>query len=244
MILAPVRTAAAAFVTLILASCSHEREIDSCGRQALNVHRTLQITHDSPPAEQLLRPGEVILSFDDGPHPTRTVPVLRELERHCTRASFFLLGEASSVHPQVVREIAARGHTLGGHSWNHTDLVTLTLDAAVEDAVSSNRMVGEVAGTPTVLFRFPFISTHPQLSAAVSEAGLIDVTVTVDGQDWTPISPRESVEKIMAGLERKGRLGIVLLHDPYPASGERTRILLDTLKERGYKIVALEGPSG
>ena len=88
--------------------------------------------------------------------------------------------------------------------------------------------------------RFPFVATNSELSAAIRAAGLIDVTVTSDGADWTDNTPEEAVSQILTKLEQHGRRGMVLLHDPMKGSAARTRYLLQALKEHGYSVVALE----
>ena len=104
--------------------------------------------------------------------------------------------------------------------------------------------VSAAIGQETPLFRFPFIATTPELSEAIHSAGLIDVTVTADGADWTDISPEDAVAQILAMLEQHDRRGMVLLHDPFSKSARRTRLLLQSLKAEGYSVVALEQPEG
>ena len=86
------------------------------------------------------------------------------------------------------------------------------------------------------------IATTPELSEAIRAEGLIDVTVTVDGADWTGITPEDSVAQILTMLEQHNRRGMVLLHDPFSRSAWRTRLLLQSLKSEGYRVVALEQP--
>ena len=60
---------------------------------------------------------EVVLTFDDGPWPATTPKVLAALAAQCVRATFFLIGKPASEHPELVRRIAAEGHTIGHHTW-------------------------------------------------------------------------------------------------------------------------------
>ena len=69
------------------------------------------------------------------------------------------------------------------------------------------------------------------------------MTVTADGADWTRNAPEDSVAMILAKLEQTDRRGIILLHDPFAESAARTRLLLQSLKDEGYQIVALEQPA-
>src|SRR5580693_10739460 len=66
-----------------------------------------------------LRDHEVVLTFDDGPWPPTTPKILAALADQCVRATFFLIGKPASEHPELVRRIAAEGHTIGHHTWTH-----------------------------------------------------------------------------------------------------------------------------
>ncbi len=221
-----------------VAGCSPDAAPKGCDG-ALGVHRTLSLTGDMPPLFDLLEENEVVLSFDDGPHFSGTERVLDLLDGECTQATFFLVGREAERHPKIVAEILARGHTIGGHTWSHPDLSKMTIDDALVDITKGNQAIAAAAGRSVTFFRFPFIATTPDLHAAIRANSLIDVTVTADGEDWTNLTPERSVETLMKKLEAGQRRGIVLLHDPYPRSDERTRILLKSLKSEGYRVVAI-----
>ena len=69
-----------------------------------------------------LRPGEVVLTFDDGPWPNNTPKVLAALARHCTKAIFFPIGLHATYSPDILKQVAAAGHTVGSHTWCHQNL--------------------------------------------------------------------------------------------------------------------------
>ena len=231
---------------LAMAGCSEAAPTEpaamTCDITRLGVERTITVTADTGSIESLLNDGEVVLSFDDGPDPRRTPPVLDELDLHCTRATFFLLGGQADRYPDMVREIARRGHSLGGHSWSHANLMTLTAEAAHgEVSTGMDAVNAALAGTgpEAVMFRFPFVATNAELSADIRKMGLLEVGVTVDGADWTKNRPEESVDLILQKLDLAGRKGVILLHDPFDKSNERVSLLLSRLKQDGYKVVAL-----
>ncbi|MGA0619613.1 polysaccharide deacetylase family protein, partial [Ligilactobacillus salivarius] len=62
---------------------------------------------------------QVAFTFDDGPNPDTTPLILDILDRHCVKATFFIIGIYAERHPEIVRDIAARGHTIGTHTWSH-----------------------------------------------------------------------------------------------------------------------------
>jgi len=237
-------TAAAAF--LMAAGCSAGETPAptqiSCGPSTLGVERSLTLTQDSPALYDLLEPGEVVLTFDDGPDAKRTKPVLDALNAQCTRATFFLLGRNAKANPKGVRQIIEAGHTIGSHSLDHANLAYLPLDEGVQNALDGKAEVDKAAGIATPLFRFPFVAATPELWDAVRHAGLIDVTVNADGLDWEGTTPEEATQRILKKLEESGGKGIILLHDPFDDSDRRTAFLLQTLKDKDYRVVALDQP--
>ena len=238
--------ASAIAALLTAASCSAgeppaEAEI-ACGPSTLGVERSLTLTQESPGLYDLLEPGEVVLTFDDGPDPKRTKPVLDALNAQCTRATFFLLGKNAKANPKGVRQIIEAGHTIGSHSLDHNNLAYLPLDEGLQNALDGKAEVDKAAGIATPLFRFPFVATTPELWDAVRHAGLIDVTVNADGLDWEGTTPEEATQRILQKLEESGGKGIILLHDPFDDSDKRTAFLLQTLKDKGFRVVALDQP--
>jgi peptidoglycan-N-acetylglucosamine deacetylase len=202
--------------------------------------RVLTVDGSTGPVESRLAEGEVVLTFDDGPHGSRTRDVLDLLDAAGARATFFLAGHEAKNNPDGVREIVARGHTVASHSFDHADLTSLSIPEALANIAEGAAAIEAATGERPRLFRFPFVRTTPELSAAVRAAGYIEIGVTANGADWTDISPEESVAMIMATLEAGGRRGVILLHDPYAGSATRTDLLLKALKAGGYEVVALQ----
>ena len=63
-----------------------------------------------------------MLTFDDGPWPENTSAVLKALADNCLKATFFEIGEHAVWHPEIAKQVAAAGHTIGSHTWSHKDL--------------------------------------------------------------------------------------------------------------------------
>src|SRR5581483_10072992 len=97
---------------------------------ALGLSRTVEVDTTGGPgfgfeqynAHDFLLLKEVVLTFDDGPWPNNTRAVLQALEHHCVKAIFFPIGKHALWHPEILKEVAAAGHTIGGHTWSHANL--------------------------------------------------------------------------------------------------------------------------
>jgi len=241
------RSVLAAGCSLLVAACSVAPASDpkpvSCDATMMGVDRTIKVTARTGPIDALLRDHEVVLTFDDGPEPKRTRAVLNALDKECAKATFFLLGQQASRYPAMVREISARGHSIGSHTWSHANLVNMS-DARANDEISRGQeavnAVLKSIGKRSLMFRFPYVATTPDLSRMIRDMGLLEVGVTADGADWTRISPEEAVDLVFQKLAMSGNKGVILLHDPFDRSSVRTALLLSRLKQDGYRIVALE----
>ena len=88
----------------------------------------------------------VLLTFDDGPHPSHTVSVLDELARSGVLAIFFVLGQnlESAENRAILRRAAARGHLLGNHGYSHRKLTALTEEQIREEFRRTEAMIADL----------------------------------------------------------------------------------------------------
>jgi len=97
---------------------------------ALGVSRVVEIDTTGGPGfgfehfKQLdfLTNKEIVLTFDDGPWPVNTPSVLKSLADECTKAVFFPIGKHATYHPEILKQVAAAGHSVGAHTWSHANL--------------------------------------------------------------------------------------------------------------------------
>lgn len=216
----------------------------ACAREDAPAMRTLDLSATSGEIADHLKSKEVVITLDDGPHMFRTKPVLDTLDQYCLKATFFLQGRNSQRHPQIVRDIVARGHTLGSHTFDHLNLTEMEIDQALAEIKRGNdpihqALMAEPDAVPITLFRFPFVATTPELSAAISQSGYREIPVHADGADWTRNTPAESTARIMDTLNQRDQRGIILLHDPFRRSDQRLDDLIDALIGDGYTFVHL-----
>jgi peptidoglycan/xylan/chitin deacetylase (PgdA/CDA1 family) len=188
-----------------------------------------------------LRPGEIVLTFDDGPMLPMTVSVLRSLREECVRATFFVVGRQARAHPAVVRQIAEETHSVAVHSENH-HLVALAGAHGIQEfdkGFASIRAALEPAGVdPAPFFRFPgLLNTHTvENHAKAKKVSVMSADFVAD--DWTGIRAEHIIARGLARLREKGS-GIFLLHDVQPALALALPKLLRELKARGYRVVHL-----
>jgi len=224
-----------------------ENETQGCtAPDALGVSRTIEIDATGGPwfgtpngDPDFLAPGEVVLTFDDGPLPRTTRRILAALAAQCAKATFFMVGEMAKEFPDLVREVAEQGHTIGTHTWSHRDLRRLPEDKMKAQIETALNAVATAAGAPIApFFRYPYLSYSPADVAYLQSRNIAQFAVDVDSFDWRTRSAQGIVRRVMARLQRTGR-GIILLHDIHDSTAAAVPLLLAQLKEKGYRLVHL-----
>lgn len=153
---------------------------------------------------------QIALTFDDGPNDPYTLNLLDVLSKHKVPATFFLVGKFVQQRPEMVREIAARGHVIGNHTFAHT-LLTLEPAARIRDEiVHCQSALTDAIGEHSNLFRPPWGGRRPGTFRLVRELRLQPVMWNITGYDWDA----PSVEFIEQKVVTKIRGGdVILLHD-------------------------------
>jgi peptidoglycan/xylan/chitin deacetylase (PgdA/CDA1 family) len=217
---------------------------------ALGVARVVQIDTTGGPgfgfehfkAYDFLRDHEVVLTFDDGPWPGHTPAVLKALADQCTKALFFPIGKHAGYRPDIMKQVAAAGHTVGSHTWSHKDLSKLTEQEGKDEIEKGIAAVSIALGNQPVgpFFRFPALRHPPELVKYMGERNVGIFSTDLDSFDFKMRKPEQVIASVMKKLEQKGK-GIVLMHDFQQATAHAAPDLLKKLKDGGYKVVQIVG---
>ena len=185
---------------------------------------------------------EVVLTFDDGPWPT-TPAVLKTLADECTKAVFFPIGKHTTYHPEILKQVAAAGHTIGAHTWSHAHLDSKKMTEAqakeeIEKGFSAVKMA--LGAAPAPFFRFPALA-HTQATKGLSRhAKHRDVFLRHRFQRLQVQSgPDQVIQNVMTKLDKQGK-GVILMHDLQKHTAAALPTLLRRLKAGGYKVVQMK----
>jgi peptidoglycan/xylan/chitin deacetylase (PgdA/CDA1 family) len=216
---------------------------------ALGLSRVIEIDTTGGPAfgtehfkqYDFLRDKEVALTFDDGPWPGNTPMVLKALQDNCTKATFFEIGEHATWRPDLAKELAAAGMTIGSHTWSHKDLAknpyAKDIDQAKQEIEMGVSAVHMAVGGPTApFFRFPDLQQPRDAMAYLGTRNIAIFSTDIDTFDFKLRRPEDVVKSAMTKLAKNGK-GILLMHDFQHATAEAMPELLRQLKAGGYKIV-------
>lgn len=161
-------------------------------------------------------PGELALTFDDGPNPAWTPQLLEVLASSNVRATFFLVGRYAEAEPELVRRIDRAGHLIGNHSWSHPNLAFATTRRIREQLSHTNETLEQITGQPVLWFRPPFGGRRPVALRVARSLGMTPVTWNAITNDWSEPSPDRITERLCTKIERNQRRGWatnIVLHD-------------------------------
>ncbi len=162
------------------------------------------------------RPGELALTFDDGPNPAWTPNLLETLARHDVRATFFMLGSRAEAKPALVRQIAAAGHLIGNHSWSHPNLALSSTSRIEEELSRTSRTIEQITGAPVRFFRPPFGARRPAVLRIAKRLGLTPVLWNAMTSDWEDPSADAIASRLIHTIDKlasRGHAANIVLHD-------------------------------
>ena len=243
-------TAAVLALAAVATSLTAKAESPACPKaNALGVGRTVEIDTKGGPgfgfehykAIDFLQPKEVVLTFDDGPQKFSTESVLAALAEQCTKATFFTIGKMALGYPEIIREVAKAGHTIGTHTWSHQAIAKLKTPEEGKDEIERGiSAVRRAVGGPIApFFRFPTLVDTPAAVAYLGTRNIAMFSTDIDSFDFKLQPPEQLVKGVMAKLDKTGK-GILLMHDIHKNTAKALPLLLTELKAKGYKIVHLK----
>lgn len=182
--------------------------------QVIGLQAAPQVVAGNGPYGSIMGTGTetVALTFDDGPDPQWTPQMLAVLRRSGVKATFCLVGQNVVNFPELVRAIAADGHTLCNHSWNHNLRLGQLSRTAIRDDMTrtSTAISAAVPGARISYFRAPGGNWTASIVAVAAELGMASLGWTVDPRDWT-VPPVASLVSIITRSCQDG--AIILMHD-------------------------------
>ncbi|WP_029584756.1 polysaccharide deacetylase family protein [Bradyrhizobium sp. URHD0069] len=224
------------------AECPRKGSLGTSRILSVDAATTPRVGLMSFPQTLPLEDHEVVLTFDDGPWPPTTPRVLAALARECVRATFFLIGKPASEHPELVRRIAAEGHSIGHHTWLHRSLKQIPASETREEidrGIAADEMAlhGVATTTPsTPFFRFPGLETTPATLDLLQSRRIVVFGTDLWANDWIPMTPSQQLKLITDRL-RIARKGIILFHDPQAQTAAMLPAFLRYLRDNHYRVV-------
>lgn len=213
-----------------------------------------QLTYQQIPAATRVErfgraaPDQIVLTFDDGPHPEYTPAILDVLQAEGVPATFFVVGNASARSPELISRILDEGHELGSHTYMHPRMAQISTYRAVVEVNSVQKLINTITGRGMMLYREPFMRGDGPLSAQAAEplrllngAGYIVAGSEIVPVDWQDNAAAEIAEQVLSQV-REGKGNVIVLHD---GGSDRSQtvaavpLIIAGLREQGYVFTTM-----
>lgn len=174
--------------------------------------------------------SSVLLTFDDGPHPQRTIALLDLLDEYQVKAVFCVIGKNAKEYPEVLKEVHQRGHLIANHSYSHSKQFDFfSIKQMLNDVEKANAIIEEIIGERPRLFRPPFGITNPRIHKLIVASNLLSLGWSFRSFDTT----KQTNDKIFRKLKSFIKGGeILLFHDSEERNLELMKMVLPWLSER------------
>ncbi len=185
----------------------------------------------------------IALTFDDGPDGKYTPQILDILKEYNAKATFFVVGPQIAKNPDVARRIIEEGHTIGNHSWSHSDLTKLSEKNLKAEIEKTQQAVVKATGIAPVLVRAPYGAYSDKVLKSIHLEHMKHVYWTVDTRDWAGTSVSDMRKNVLTNAHKGG---VILMHSfggrkhAIEHTVELLPSIIEELSDKGYAFVTVE----
>ena len=176
----------------------------------------------------------ISISFDASWGGDQTMGILDLLDEYDAKATFFLVGIWVEKYPELVKEIAARGHEIGNHSAKHPSMTKVSEAQMREELRTMDDQLEALIGQRTKLFRPPYGDYNDKVVTVCRDAGYEVVQWSVDSLDWKNLGVQDLITKATRNVQPGD---IVLFHNDSKYILEALPTVLKTYKEQGFTLI-------
>ena len=177
----------------------------------------------------------IALTFDDGPS-QYTWDIVKTLQEHGARGTFFLIGNQVATHQAAIDYTLANHNEIASHSFNHENLTKLTDEEIRAQITPVDTALQEQHDYTPAVYRVPYGSRDERVLAILKEAGKPVIGWSVDPYDWKVQNKETIVNHILTRVQDGD---IILMHDIYEPTAQAVAELVPELQARGYQLVTV-----
>jgi peptidoglycan/xylan/chitin deacetylase (PgdA/CDA1 family) len=182
-------------------------------------------------------PKAVALTFDDGPHQMLTPKLLDILKEKNAKATFYVMGIKTQLHPDIVSRAHKEGHEVANHVWDHPVLSKLKYEEVQSQLSKTTLEIEKAMGDVPKTMRPPYGNTNPRLNNYITQASNLTVVIwSLDTLDWKRPAPEEITKKVAETIKAGD---IILCHDIHPSTIAAMPGLIDAVRAKGFELLTV-----
>ena len=187
------------------------------------------------PVYSVERDDKVIsVTFDASWGGDKTRAILDLLDTYNAKATFFLVGIWVDKYPELVQEIAARGHEIGNHSDSHAHFTQISDSKIRQELDSCSDKIETLTGTRPTLFRPPYGDYNSKVITIVRDEGYEAVQWSVDSLDWKNRGVSDLVKRATANVQAGD---IILFHNDSEFIVDALPAILQYYQAQGFQMI-------
>jgi peptidoglycan/xylan/chitin deacetylase (PgdA/CDA1 family) len=179
----------------------------------------------------------VALTFDDGPKPGVTEPLLDVLVAAHVPATFFVIGRHIEEYPELARAIASAGMEIENHSYTHRSLTAISGRDAIQEMLATQAAVLAITGKLPRYIRPPGGNWNNKVAEIARQWGLTPCMWSVDVFDAEIIGAQKVAETVLSQVKPGS---IILMHNGKVSTLQALPNILHVLRSRGYRFVTVD----
>jgi peptidoglycan/xylan/chitin deacetylase (PgdA/CDA1 family) len=178
----------------------------------------------------------VALTFDDGPG-VLTQQAIDLLKQNGMTATFFTVGKLySEPRFQGLLKEEARLGAVGDHTWDHVPVEGMSTSQLAAQIERTRAAAETDSGRPVFLFRPPLGRHDEAVDSYVHSLGMLEVLWSLDSRDSQGATAEEIYKNVRDNLSPGD---IVLLHDNRGTTEAALPMIVDLVKQLGYRTVTV-----
>ena len=177
----------------------------------------------------------IALTFDDGPS-AHTDRLLDIFKKYGGKGTFFVVGYLIDSRPETLKRIAAEGHEIGNHSWNHKQLTTLDEKELTDQIMKTRAKIYDITGVDVHIMRPPYGAHNEFVRGVAAKLGVPFINWSVDTVDWKTKNAQAVYNEIMKNAKNGS---IILCHDLHKTTVDAMETVIPKLIADGYQLVTV-----
>jgi len=179
---------------------------------------------------------KVALSFDCAWGNDYTEKLLKLLDIHNVKATFFMTGDWVDEFPEYVKAIAEAGHDIGNHSENHMYMTQLSPEECTDEIMKVHEKVKKLTGIEMKLFRPPYGDYDNMLIRTAKDHGYYSIQWNIDSLDWKDYSAERIVKQVVNNKNLDNG-SIIRMHNGARYTLDALNLIIEELRDMGYELV-------
>ena len=179
---------------------------------------------------------QIALTFDDGPEPEYTIPLLDLLKEYHIPATFFVIGEKAERHPDLLKRMVAEGHVIGNHSFTHSEPRETSTQMFMDEIHKTRQLIEEISNKPCSLMRPPKGELTLRKIYQLWKTNQAVALWSVDSKDYLMHTSEEAINWAKSYQSTPG--DILLIHDDQPYVCSLVETLLQNNDQSQFTTLA------